>query len=47
MEMVLGVYKRSFDAKYPVVCMDESPKQLIAEIKIPLVASPGHVARHD
>jgi len=47
MEMVLDVYKRSFDPKYPVVCMDESPKQLIAETKIPIAASPGHVAKHD
>lgn len=47
MEMVLDVYKRSFDPKYPVICMDESPKQLIAETKITLAASPGHVAKHD
>jgi len=26
---VLEVYKRPYDEKYPVVCMDESPKQLI------------------
>ena len=47
MEMVLDVYKRPFDPKYPVVCMDESPKQLIAETKIPIAASPGYVAKHD
>jgi hypothetical protein len=47
MEMVLDVYKRPFDAQYPVVCMDESPKQLIAETKIPIKASPGKPARHD
>jgi len=47
MEMVLDVYKRPFDPKFPVVCMDESPKQLIAETKIPITTSPGHVARHD
>ena len=45
--MVLDVYKRPFDPKFPVVCMDESPKQLIAETKIPITTSPGHVARHD
>ena len=45
--MVLDVYKRPFDPKYPVVCMDESPKQLIAETKIPIAASPGNVAKHD
>jgi hypothetical protein len=47
MEMVLDAYKRPFDPKYPVVCMDESPKQLIAETKIPIAASPGNVAKHD
>jgi hypothetical protein len=38
MEMVLDVYKRPFDPHYPVVCMDESPKQLIAETKVPIPA---------
>lgn len=47
MEMVLDVYKRPFDPKRPVVCMDESPKQLIAETKIPIPASPGKVAKYD
>lgn len=47
MEMVLDVYKRPFDPKRPVVCMDESPKQLIAETKIPISASPGSPAKHD
>ena len=47
MEMVLDVYKRPFDPLYPVVCMDESPKQLIAETKVPIPALPGKVAKHD
>ena len=34
MEMVLDVYKRPFDPRNPVICMDESPKQLIAETRI-------------
>ena len=33
MERVLDVYKRPYCSKHPVVCMDESPKQLIGEIK--------------
>jgi len=41
MEMALDVYKRVLDTRYPVVCMDESPKQLIAETKIPISASSG------
>lgn len=47
MEMVLDVYKRPFDPLYPVVCMDESPKQLIAETKVPIPASPGKAAKQD
>jgi hypothetical protein len=47
MEMVLEVYKRTLDPKYPVVCMDEPPKQLIDETKTPVPASPGQPARLD
>jgi hypothetical protein len=47
MEMVLDVYKRPFDTRHPVICMDESPKQLIAETRVPIQASPGQPARHD
>lgn len=47
MEIVLDVYKRPFDPRYPVVCMDESPKQLIVETRIPIPGSPGHPTMHD
>jgi transposase len=47
MEKVLEVYKRPYDPKFPVVCMDESPKQLIGETKIPIAAKPGSVAKYD
>lgn len=47
MEMILDVYKRPYDARYPVVCMDESPKQLIAETKTPIPAAPGRPYRSD
>lgn len=47
MEMVLDVYKRPFDHRLPVVCMDESPKQLIGEKKGPIAASPGQAAKYD
>lgn len=47
MEMVLDVYKRPYDARHPVVCMDEYPKQLIAEVKNPISASPGQPSRTD
>ena len=47
MEMVLDVYKRPYDPKRPVLCMDESPRQLIAEAKSPIAAAPGQPARYD
>lgn len=47
MECVLDVYKRPYDAQFPVVCMDESPRQLIDEVKTPVPAKPGQLARHD
>jgi hypothetical protein len=47
MEMVLDVYKRPFNPDTPVVCMDESPKQLIGETRVPISASPGQPAKHD
>lgn len=34
MEKVLDVYKRPFDPDNPVICMDESPKQLIRETRL-------------
>lgn len=47
MERVLDVYKRPYNPQYPIVCMDESPKQLIAETRIPIPASPGQPFKHD
>jgi len=47
MEKVLDVYKRAYDPLYPVVCMDESPKQLIAETRIPIPARPGRPEMYD
>lgn len=47
MEHVLDVYKRPYDPLRPVVCMDESPRQLIRETRLPLAARPGDVACYD
>jgi len=47
MEMVLDVYKRPYDIRFPVVCMDESPRQLIEETRTPIAAVPGRLSRHD
>ncbi|MFZ2338209.1 MAG: IS630 family transposase [Bacteroidales bacterium] len=47
MERVLDVYKRPYDKDYPVVCMDESPKQLIEETQHTIAMKPGQEARVD
>ncbi len=47
MEDVLEVYKRPYDAKRPVVCLDETSKQLIGEVAKPMLAAPGQVAYYD
>ena len=47
MEKVLDVYRRPYDASRPVVCMDETPRQLIRETKMPMPALPGRPERHD
>jgi hypothetical protein len=47
MEKILDVYKLPYDPQYPVVCMDESPKQLIAETRIPIPASFRQLEKHD
>ena len=47
MEMVLDVYKTPYNVNIPVVCMDESPKQLIRETRVPIARKPGIDAKHD
>ena len=47
MELVLDVYKRPYDPLRPVVCMDESPRQLIGETRLSLPCKPGQVQRDD
>lgn len=47
MESVLDVYKMPYRASIPVVCMDESPKQLIKETKVPIAIKPGCDAKED
>jgi len=47
LEDVLEVYKRPYDPKRPVVCLDETFKQLIGETREPLPPRPGHVERFD
>lgn len=47
MEDVLEVYHRPYDPKRPVVCVDETFKQLIGETREPLPMRPGTMARYD
>jgi len=47
MEDVLEVYKRPYDPQRPVVCLDETSKQLIGEVATPVSATPGQTAHYD
>ena len=47
MEDVLNLYHQPYDSLNPVVCFDETNKQLLIDTKEPLPAAPGRVARHD
>lgn len=47
MEDILEVYQRPYDRQRPLVCLDESSKQLIAETRVPIAAKPGQPGRHD
>jgi hypothetical protein len=47
MEDVLEVYHRPHDPKRPVVCLDETSKQMIVETRAAIPAAPGRKARHD
>jgi hypothetical protein len=41
MEQILAVYQRPYSVKHPVVCLDESPKQLISEVRRPFTDKHG------
>jgi transposase len=47
MEDVLDLYAEVPDPQRPVVCFDESPTQLIGEVRQPLPPEPGQVERYD
>jgi len=47
MEDVLDIYERPYDWRFPVVCMDEQPVQLIGETRMALPTNYGHPARYD
>jgi hypothetical protein len=47
MEEVLEVYARPYDGRYPVVCMDEQPIQLLKETRQPITGTRSHPRRVD
>ena len=47
MEDVLDVYVQPYDSRRPVVCLDETSVQLVAETRTPLPTAPGQPARYD
>jgi transposase len=47
LEDVLDVYKRPVDPKQPLVCFDESPEQLVSEVRQALPMQPGQVEKYD
>ena len=47
MEDVLDVYKRPYDPKRPMVCLEETSKQRVGETRTPVPSAPGREARYD
>ena len=47
MEDILDVYQRPEDATRPVVCLDETSRQVLSDVRSPLPTKPGRPARHD
>ena len=47
MEEVLEIYARPYDSRYPVLCMDEQPIQLLKETRTPIAATKRHPRRVD
>lgn len=47
MEDVLDLYAEPYDPKYPQVCFDERPVQLLGDVLAPLPLRPGHPRRYD
>jgi hypothetical protein len=47
MEDVLDVYQRPHDPLRPLICLDETSRQVLAHTRDPLPAAPGRPARHD
>ena len=47
MENVLETYAQPYDKRFPVLCMDEQPVQLLKETRVPIAATKSHARRVD
>lgn len=47
MEDILEIYAEPYDVRYPVVCFDERPYQMVEETRLPLPVRPGRPERYD
>ena len=47
MEEVLDLYHEDYDPERPLVCFDETSRQLVEEVRPPIKAKPGRVERYD
>jgi len=47
MEDVLDLYAEPYDPRYPQVCFDEHPVQLLGDVLVPIPLRPGHPRRYD
>lgn len=47
MEDVLDVYQRPADPARPLICLDETSRQVVADVREPLPGRPGRASRHD
>lgn len=47
MEDILSIYERPYDPRYPVICFDERPCQLIGDVMVPVPMKPGKTKRED
>ena len=47
MEDILDLYEEAYDPKYPVLCMDERPCQLLGDVVVPIPMKSGKAMKHD
>lgn len=47
MEDVLATYEKAYNPKEPVICLDEKPVSLHADLRAPIPAAPGRIAKRD